>query len=391
MPGRVHHVCHECITAPVKVEIARFRGAGGVEEIHLVARPMDYAAFDVQVGWLHRGVAEVLAALGGNAQPVLLRYACSDVTNQVDRLMNDSRRGFGTAVAVSWVGQPPPPPAKVALWGYALLDPGGRLDSEIDGHTLTMRRGALQHLWSCRMGAPNGETVSAQTRELLTTYETELHRHGLSLADHLIRTWLFLRDIDADYGVMAEVRREFFAVRGLTPQTHYCASTGIGGLAVEPAARVALDAYAIGGVRPEQLTYLQAPNHLSRTDLYGVTFERGIAVAYRDRRQVFISGTASIDDRGRLLHPGDATRQLDRTLENIEALLAEAGAASADLCTLVAYVRDPTDAELVRREIRDRFGHVPLLVVTAAVCRPAWLVEVEGQAVVAADADLPTF
>ena len=377
------HAHQEAGCVPVSVETARFVGASGVEEIHLAASPIRHADFETQLDWLHAALAETLRSLGGDAQPILLRYACSDLANQGRALARRAAHGLSSRTAVSWIEQPPRPPAKLALLALAIRDPAGGLDLELRGPTLTWRRGPLQHHWSCRMNVPSEEAASLQTDKLLTAYEAELQKRGLSLADHLIRTWFFLRDIDLDYGAMAEARRLFFAARGLTPRTHYCASTGIGGRAGEPQARVTLDAYAIGGVQPEQISYLKAAEHLSPTDLYGVTFERGLAVDYRDRRQVFISGTASIDHQGRLLHPGNLARQLDRTLDNIEALLKEAAADWGDLCTLTAYVRDPSDLERVRGELSDRLGPVPLMVVTAAVCRPGWLVEVEAQATVA--------
>ena len=125
---------------------------------------------------------------------------------------------------------------------------------------------------------------------------------------------------------MVDARAEFFADHGLTPDTHFIASTGIEGSTARPDAKVSMDAYAIAGVRPEQLSYLAAPDHLSPTHTYGVTFERATSVAYRDRNHIILSGTASIDPEGNILHPGDMPRQLDRTLENMEALLAKAGA-----------------------------------------------------------------
>ncbi len=68
------------------------------------------------------------------------------------------------------------------------------------------------------------------------------------------------------------------------------------------AADVMMDAYAISGVRKEQIRYLSAPDHLSPTHVYGVTFERGVSVAYQDRKHIIISGTASIDSAGKIVY-----------------------------------------------------------------------------------------
>ncbi|MEI6297364.1 MAG: Rid family hydrolase, partial [bacterium] len=124
----------------------------------------------------------------------------------------------------------------------------------------------------------------------------------------------------------------------------------------------------------------------------GVTFERGTTVAYRDRTHVVISGTASIDPRGEILHAGDVSRQLDRALENVSALLHGAGATLRDMGVLIAYVRNPGDQATVHEQLRERCGPVPIEVVVAAICRPGWLVEVEGMATISASRpDLPAF
>jgi len=107
-------------------------------------------------------------------------------------------------------------------------------------------------------------------------------------------------------------------------------------------------------------------------------------LAYRDRKHIFISGTASIDHNGNILYPGDVMRQLDRTLENVEVLLKHAGAGFKDMGVLIVYVRDPGDFENVQKHTRERFGNMPIEIIMAPVCRPGWLIEVEGQAIIPA-------
>jgi len=381
---------------PVVVDLARFRGVSGVEEIQLTARPKRPADFDIQLDWLRRGSREALESVGAKeAETLLRRFLCSDLSSQARALEScpfSDPYDDADPCAVSWVGQRPPPPADVVLWSYHVSDPSGLLDKKRSGDTLILRRGGLEHLWTPGVTSLTEDTVAGQTWSILSNYDAFLNARRLSLADNLIRTWLFVRNIEADYAQLVEVRREFFARHGLTPRTHYVASTGIGGAAAAPAAKIALDAYAIGGVLPEQVGYVKALDHMCPTDAYGVTFERGTTVAYRDRRHLFISGTASIDDKGNVLHDGDVGRQLTRTLENIEAVLAQAGATTDDLCVLIAYIRNLGDEQVVRHGITNRFGDVPLALVAAPVCRPAWLVEIEGQAILpASHPELPSF
>ena len=76
----------------------------------------------------------------------------------------------------------------------------------------------------------------------------------------------------------------------------------------------------------------------------------------------------------------------------MEALLKQAGATLDDLCALTAYVRDPADHAAALQWMSQRFPSTPMHVVIAPVCRPGWLIEVEGLAIVPADnPELPAF
>lgn len=371
---------------PAAVSISRFRGEGGVEEYHLAVRPTEYASAATQLDWVSDAYQRALASMGLDAgTSVFRRFFCSDLVNQVGLLKTCPLANSydpDDLCAASWAGQPPAPPAKIALWAYHVSDPAGALDKSMSGASLALDRGELAHLWTAGVTSGDGGTCYSQTHGILNDYEAVLQPLGMRLADHVVRTWFFVQNIDAEYQGLVTARREVFAQRGMTAGTHFIASTGIGGATANVAARVAMDAYAISGVRPEQIRFLCAPDQLSPTHIYGVTFERGVSLAYRDRKHVLISGTASIDSEGLIVHPGDVLSQLDRTLENVEALLANAGATLQDACSFVTYVRDASDLEAVRLAMWDRLGPAPLLVVVAPVCRPGWLVEVECQAIV---------
>jgi enamine deaminase RidA (YjgF/YER057c/UK114 family) len=378
------------------VNISRFQGQSGVDEYHLIVCPTAYGSFDTQLEWVSRAYRQALDSVGLDMQTaVLRRFFCSDLFNQTAAL---EARPFSNPChadnpcAVSWAGQPPIPPAKVALWAYHVCDPNRELDKIQEGATLTLNRGDISHHWTTGINCVTGNTSYDQTRGIFKEYDAFLRARGLSLTDNVIRTWLFVQDIDANYQGLVVARREFFAECGLTPDTHFIASSGIEGRHAEFAAKVSMDAYAISGIRLEQIEFLAALDHLSPTHFYGVTFERGTSVAYRDRKHVIISGTASIDHRGNILYPGDVSRQLDRTIENMEALLKQAGAALEDMCVFIVYVRDPSDYAIARQQMRERFGDAPLQVVVAPVCRPGWLIEVEGNAIVASsNPGLPDF
>ena len=144
-----------------------------------------------------------------------------------------------------------------------------------------------------------------------------------------------------------------------------------------------MDAYSIKGIQSEQVRFLYAPTHLNPTYEYGVTFERGTVVQYGDCRQLFISGTASIDNRGEIVHKGDIVKQTERMLENISVLLAEGGATMQDVSQAIVYLRDIGDYGNVQKIFKERGFNFPYLLVHAPVCRPGWLIEMECIALVA--------
>jgi enamine deaminase RidA (YjgF/YER057c/UK114 family) len=383
-------------SSPATVCVSRFRGAGGVEEYHLMVRPTEVGSIERALEWIGRAYRMAIAELGiAEDTAVFRRVFCSDLPNQTGALEAcrfASREPAAGSCAVSWVSQPPVPTGKAALWAYHVHDPAGSLSVSRRNGTLILDRGELRHQWSTGITSPDGRTAFDQTREVFRRYDAMLKAEDLSVSEHVLRTWLFVQNIDSDYTAMVAARREFFADIGMTPETHFVASSGIGGASARTEIKVSMDAYAIAGVRPEQIRYLEALDHLGPTHAYGVTFERATSVAYRDRVHVILSGTASIDPEGEIVFPGDVSRQLDRTLDNMAALLDQAGASLADMGAFIVYVRDAGDHDLAWNRMRERFGDAPIQVVRAPVCRPGWLIEVEGTAAIpGANPALPPF
>ncbi|MCR5435125.1 MAG: hypothetical protein K6F20_12115, partial [Bacteroidaceae bacterium] len=237
-----------------------------------------------------------------------------------------------------------------------------------------------RHLWKMGMHQHKGDSAW-QTESVLIEYEEALQNFGATLADNCIRTWFFVRDVDTQYAGMVKARKENFIEQGLTENTHYVSSTGIGGVPADPRALIQLGTYALIGFEPSQQRYLYAPTHLNPTYEYGVTFERGTVMEYGDRAHVFISGTASIDNKGNVVHVGDIVKQTCRMWENVETLLAEGNATYDDVMQIVVYLRDTADYEIVREMFEKRFPQTPCVIALAPVCRPTWLIEMECIAV----------
>ncbi len=216
-----------------------------------------------------------------------------------------------------------------------------------------------------------------QTVMLFDKYIALLEAEGLNLKEHCVRTWLYVRDIDTNYDGVVKARNDIFRQHGLTVDTHFIASTGIGGRAMGKNVCVAIDFLTARDIRPEDKLYLKALDHLNPTHEYGVAFERGVRVALPTKYEYFISGTASINHRGEVINVGNVTKQTERLLENIGALLADGGATMADVKYFIVYLRDLADVQAVDDYMAKAYPDVPRIITHAKVCRPAWLVEME--------------
>lgn len=246
-------------------------------------------------------------------------------------------------------------------------------------------QGNYGHLWLARSGCEDAGNVSAQTTACLGAWKRDLAAFGMDWAEHVLRTWFFIDDIDGNYAGMVKARLDFFSEHGLTPDRRYPASTGIGacwaGAGTGPGAGLGAELMAIKGLSEAQVRAMRDERNMPAAMSYGVSFERGIAVRYGDRLHCHVSGTASIGPQGGILHPGNAARQTEQALKNVENLLGAEGLGLSHLAYLLAYVRDPASAPRVRATL-DRClpATVPSLILEGAVCRPGWLVEVEGMA-----------
>lgn len=284
-------------------------------------------------------------------------------------------------VAVSAVAQPPLPGGKAVLLAYHVQGRTLPCKRQVAPGHISVEGREARHIWSTGLTGGPAAGPGRQTEKIFGELARVLHRCGGSLADSCLRTWLYLPDIGRSYAGMVSARGEVFRRHGLTRDTHFISSTGIEGA---PAARprlLGLDAYSAAGLSSGQVSYLNDLSRLCRAADYNVTFERGTKVAYADRSHFYISGTASIDRKGNILYPGDALKQLKRTVGNISALLRSGGGCLDDLMYLIVYLRRPADFPRLKDYLRKKFPGLPLVAVRGAVCRPGWLVEAEGVAV----------
>ena len=220
-----------------------------------------------------------------------------------------------------------------------------------------------------------------QTRQVYERMESVLQQAGMGFLD-IVRTWLYLDHLLDWYGEFNAVRTQFYQERGVF-ENRVPASTGIG--AGNPSGS-AIVAGALA-VRPKHkgVTITVVPSPLQCPALnYKASFSRAIELGFPGRRQLLVSGTASIAPGGDSIHKDDVTAQIELTMKVIEAILASRDMTWQNTTRAIAYFRDMKDAPLMDDWCRSKgLTRFPVVNAHATVCRSVLLFELELDAIAA--------
>jgi len=331
---------------------------------------------------LFREYSEVLEDFGLSSETeIFVRFHLSDIVTQAPLihrlLMNRAIVSFS-----SLVGQPPASGRRCALQAYHIKSNNPVIKTMKSNNMMSVKHGSYTSIWTRSSPSGQPQSISYQTARLFHNLSDDLSLQGAVLHEHLVRTWIFIRNIDSHYRKFANARRDFYSSAGLSKESHTPVSTGIGGAGEEASHLVIMDSLAVMGLEDGQIEYMSAPEHLCPAYCYDVTFERALQIFFGDRTHYHISGTASIDREGNVIGEGDLQRQAMRILENINALLSAYRADLKDLMLIVVYLRDMADFPAIDSFLRDHLpAGVPYIVVRGKICRKAWLVEMDGIAI----------
>ena len=193
---------------------------------------------------------------------------------------------------------------------------------------------------------------------------------------NVVRTWFYNDNILDWYETFNGARDSFFESRkvfsGLVP-----ASTGIGSRNARGAA-LAARAFA---VKPKselvKICEVESPLQCSARD-YKSSFSRAVELAHPNFRHLIVSGTAGIEYGGRTAFVGDLNRQINLSLDVLEAILKSRGMDWGDTLRAVAYIKDFSCAGEFRKIQKLRgLEDLPCVSIQADVCRGDLLFEME--------------
>jgi enamine deaminase RidA (YjgF/YER057c/UK114 family) len=218
-----------------------------------------------------------------------------------------------------------------------------------------------------------GQNAVEQARDMFRAAERLIDQCDMSFRD-VVRTWIHLRDINRDYDALNQARREFFRDCGIERRP---ASTGIQGIPFPDAHDFSMSLYAVSSPRPLDLVQMSTP-FLNEAWTYGADFSRGLRLTEANKVALYVSGTASVDEAGRTVHVGNGEAQADRMLRNIASLLDQQGAGFQDVISGVTYLKNASEAPMLRSLFRRRgFDGFPCVLVEAPLCRSDLLCETE--------------
>jgi enamine deaminase RidA (YjgF/YER057c/UK114 family) len=224
----------------------------------------------------------------------------------------------------------------------------------------------------------NSSPCAGQTKQTLDNLAKALAQDGFSFAD-MVRTWFFIEDILSWYDEFNQVRTLVYSGTkfhtGSPP-----ASTGIGGCNPAGTALVA-GAWAMQPLNPaSRVTEVASPLQCP-APAYGSSFSRAIEISSPAGRRLLISGTASISHDGKTVCAENAGKQMDLTMEVVEAILHSRGFKFSDLTRSTAYFKYRPDVRVFTEWRTARhLSSLPAVLANCDVCRDDLLFELEADA-----------
>lgn len=231
----------------------------------------------------------------------------------------------------------------------------------------------------CRLGSVADADSNAarpdQARKVFDTMKKALDRNGFDFT-RTVRTWFYNDRITEWYEDFNRVRNGFFEETGVFAGT-VPASTGIGAGNTRGAALVG----NLFAIQPKnglvKIRAVASPLQDSALE-YKSSFSRAIELEYPSGRLLMISGTASIDKHGLTRHTGNASAQIELTMEVAAALLKSRGMGWENALRGIAYFKSTAGPGLFNEYCRK--NHLAPRNIACAftdMCRDDLLFEIE--------------
>ena len=125
---------------------------------------------------------------------------------------------------------------------------------------------------------------------------------------------------------------------------------------------------------------VESPLQCSALD-YRSSFSRAVEVSRDGRRELYISGTASIEPGGKTVFLDDVPGQIALSMDVVAAILHSRCMTWQDCTRAIAYVKEKSSGPLVAQYLRAHcLEALPVTIMHADICRTDLLFEIELEA-----------
>jgi enamine deaminase RidA (YjgF/YER057c/UK114 family) len=233
---------------------------------------------------------------------------------------------------------------------------------------------------------PNVQNRREQAEKMFREAEALLKSKGASFRD-VARTWIYVEDILDWYSDFNLARNTCYSEFGLlhngdvnnAEDIFLPASTGIEGRNPEGTSTI-MDLLAVTKRSNTGIQIQPLYGNMQRSPYrYGSAFSRAMKVVEPKEKWLFVSGTASLNEKGETVHAGDLRSQVEHTVEVVDSLVQPEGASFSDLCEATVFLKRKNDFSLYQ-ETAESLGlsNIPAVYLIADVCWDELLFELDA-------------
>jgi enamine deaminase RidA (YjgF/YER057c/UK114 family) len=225
-----------------------------------------------------------------------------------------------------------------------------------------------------------------QAETMFRKAEVLLKSAGASSRD-VVRTWIYIENILEWYHEFNQSRNTCYTDFGLlrngdldhAEEIYIPASTGIGGKNPLGASTI-MDLQAVTQ-KPDTRIQIRPLSGIRQRSpyRYGSAFSRAMCVVEPEGKWIFVSGTASINEKGESVYIGDISSQVKHTVEVVESLIRSEKASFSELCEATVFIKRKSDFPLYQKTAESLgLSGIPAVYLVADVCRDELLFELDA-------------
>ena len=226
----------------------------------------------------------------------------------------------------------------------------------------------------------SNQSNAEQAKDAYIMIKDILTRFDMKFTD-ITRMWNYLSDLLTWYGDFNKMRTKFFTNEGLFKTNFTPSATGIG------VANIAGMSYVgnLLAIKPKNsnitIKEVESPLQCSAQD-YRSSFSRLAKVEGNGLRQLYISGTASIEPMGKTVNLNDVKGQIELTMQVVSAMLTSQEMDWSNVSDSIAYFTKLEDIDIFYNFLKTNgYPNFPVTISHANICRDNLLFEIEVDAI----------